>query len=89
MKGARHRCRPVKNRRFILKPEPAGLPDLLRSEDDIALHRRLDCGHYDGCLTQSVRENWVSFTCRHCPLRDVARPAARQNELAHQRISER
>ena len=57
---------------ILLKPTPTELDAQLRSERDIARHRRLYCPHYDRCLDESIRRNWVSFSCVHCPLEKAA-----------------
>lgn len=62
----------MKNRKFILMPAPTPLDGPLRTEADVATHRRLYCGNYDRCLDESVRQGWAGFTCMHCPLRNVA-----------------
>lgn len=36
------------------------------SPDQAGKRRRLDCRHYDKCLTIAVEEKWESFSCRSC-----------------------
>ena len=55
-----------------LRPAPARYVGPLRSDDDIARHRRLYCTRYRQCLDDSIRAGWDGFTCLHCPLRDAA-----------------
>ena len=73
---------------FDLKPTPICLDEPLRGERDIALHRRLYCGHYGGCLNQSVREGWAGFSCMSCPLRDLTAQGPRSEPFAHERHTE-
>ena len=74
-----------KQEQFLLRPSPMCLDMPLRGERDIAQHRRLYCGHYGGCLDQSVREGWAGFSCMHCPLRDLAHQRPGSEPFAHQR----
>jgi len=78
----------MKTSRLMWKPEPSPLDGPLRSEADVARHRRLYCGHYDRCLSQSVREGWGGFSCMHCPLRDQATQGLAPEPFADQRHSE-
>lgn len=78
----------AKKQKFLLAPAPAPLPGPLHSERDIALHRRLYCNHYDGCLDHSVRAGWSGFTCLHCPLRAHAGAGPGSEPFAHQRRAE-
>ncbi|HEY0881879.1 MAG TPA: hypothetical protein VGD87_10140 [Archangium sp.] len=55
-----------------LQPTPTSLEGPLRSERDVAQHRRLYCSHYEKCLDRSVAEGWDGFTCTHCPLQAIA-----------------
>ncbi len=75
-----------KTRTFSLVPTPTKLGGSLRSDRELAQHRRLYCAHYAGCLSVSVREEWAGFSCVHCPLRDLhdARPAI--EPFAEQRL---
>lgn len=75
----------LKTDHFRLKPAPTPLESPLRGERDIARHRRLYCGHYNGCLSQSVRQGWAAFSCLHCPLRDYAGDGPGSEPFAHQR----
>jgi hypothetical protein len=70
---------------FVLTPTPTELDAPLRGEQDIAAHRRLYCGHYSGCLNQSVREGWAGFSCMRCPLRDLASHGPGSEPFAQQR----
>jgi hypothetical protein len=51
-----------------VKPFPVPLDGALRSERQILQHRKLTCPQYSGCLNQSVRAGWESFSCQQCPL---------------------
>jgi hypothetical protein len=68
-----------------LTPSPSPLESPLFSEKDILQHRRLHCGHYNGCLNQSVREGWGGFSCMHCPLRDAPVEGLDRELFAHDR----
>lgn len=70
---------------FSLQPTPTPLDSALHSERDIAKHRRLYCGHYNNCLSLSVREGWAGFTCLNCPLKDLAVEGLTSEPFAHQR----
>lgn len=72
-----------------LRPNPVSLEGPLRSERDVAQHRRLYCGSYDRCLDHSVQEGWDGFTCTHCPLRDLAGNSPGSTSYAHQRYGEK
>lgn len=74
----------AKPEQFLLVPTPTPLEGPLRTDEDIAQHRRLHCAHYDGCLNQSVRQGWLGFTCMHCPLRDLARAGPGSAPFAYQ-----
>ena len=78
----------MKTSHLMWKPEPRPLEGALRTEADIALHRRLYCGHYDGCLSRSVHESWGGFTCMHCPLRDQASQGLSVEPFADRRHGE-
>lgn len=73
----------VKSTGFIPRPNPVSFDAPLRGEADIAMHRRLYCGHYSNCLNQSVHEGWAGFSCTHCPLRDYASNGPRSEPFAH------
>jgi hypothetical protein len=51
-----------------VKPNPVPLEGTLRSERQILQHRRLGCPLYAGCLDESVRNGWESFSCLQCPI---------------------
>lgn len=53
---------------FAPKPSPVPLETQLHSENQIRQHRRLHCPHYNGCLDESVRRGWESFSCLSCPV---------------------
>jgi hypothetical protein len=72
-------------KKFSLTPAPTPLDSALHSERDIAKHRRLYCGHYNDCLSLSVREGWAGFTCLNCPLKDLAVTGLTSEPFAHQR----
>lgn len=74
-------------RQFLLVPAPTPLEGPLRSDRDIAQHRRLHCAHYHGCLDESARKGWTGFTCMHCPLRALANQGLGSASFAHQRRS--
>lgn len=42
-------------------------------EHEVDIHRFLDCIYYDGCLTKAANENWKSFSCKECRVREVAK----------------
>lgn len=73
---------------FSLVPTPSPLDSALHSEHDIAKHRRLYCGHYNECLSRSVREGWAGFSCLNCPLKDLAVTGLTSEPFAHQRRAE-
>lgn len=75
----------IKKSAFMLTPTPTQLDAPLRGERDIAAHRRLYCGHYGGCLNQSVHEGWAGFSCLRCPLRDLAHHGLHTEPFAQQR----
>ncbi len=77
----------VNNPHFSLKPTPTSMEAPLRGEEDIAVHRRLYCGHYSNCLDVSVREAWPGFTCMTCPLRDLASHGPGSEPFARERRS--
>lgn len=52
----------------LTKPSPTRLEEPIRSERQLAVHRRLGCPHYSECLDQSVHLGWESFSCEQCPL---------------------
>ena len=33
-----------------------------------AVLRNFNCCFYDDCLDMAAESNWISFTCRNCPL---------------------
>lgn len=70
---------------ILLKPDPSELDAPLRSERDIARHRRLYCTHYDACLNLSIANCWQSFSCLHCPLADLAEKEPRPGSFAEER----
>jgi hypothetical protein len=74
---------------MLLKPSPAPLDGPLRSERDIAKHRRLYCPHYDRCLDESIRLNWQGFTCSRCPLSENVGKGPRLGPYATQRRGDR
>ena len=51
-----------------VKPFPVPLEGPLRSERQILQHRKLGCPLYSGCLNESVRNGWESFSCQRCPI---------------------
>ena len=71
----------------FLQPEPMQLKAQLRSDADVAQHRRLYCGHYDQCLNQSVYAGWAGFSCTRCPMRDLGVQTPSSEPFAHQRRS--
>jgi hypothetical protein len=72
-----------------VKPFPVPLEGTLRSERQILLHRKLTCPQYTGCLNESVRAGWESFSCRQCPLAQFVEEAAEANKYATQRRGDR
>ena len=74
---------------MLLKPSPAPLDGQLRSERDVARHRRLYCSHYDKCLDESIRRNWQGFTCMRCPLSDQAENKPALGAFANHRRGDR
>ncbi len=76
---------------FSLKtgPWPTPLDAPLHTEQDIAQHRRLYCGHYTECLDESVHKRWLCFSCTQCPMRDLAVAGPTSELFAHQRRTER
>jgi hypothetical protein len=75
--------------RLLLMPAPVAMEGALRTDEEVARHRRLYCSHYDGCLDLSVREAWGGFSCLQCPLKDVAGHGPAHEPFAHQRRAER
>lgn len=75
----------AKTSKFMLMPAPSPLDGPLRTDADVAHHRRLYCAHYDGCLDESVRRSWGGFTCMHCPLRSLAGEGPSVQPFADQR----
>jgi hypothetical protein len=41
---------------------------------DAAVHRRVYCVHYDGCLDLAVMRDWRSWTCARCLVRHERSP---------------
>jgi hypothetical protein len=63
---------------------PAKLASLVKL-DDVANHRSLSCASYDACLSEALRHDWPSWTCRTCSqfaLRDHLRSLA----VAHEAV---
>lgn len=49
-------------------PNPTALRSLIKKPEDVAKHRSLSCGGYDGCLDTVLRRAWRSWTCERCQL---------------------
>lgn len=49
--------------RPLLSPTACGT---IATPEAAGRKRKLDCRHYDKCLTIAVDEKWESFTCRQC-----------------------
>jgi hypothetical protein len=37
---------------------------------NIEVDRRIYCRHYDLCLDYAVEESWVSWSCKHCAVKE-------------------
>lgn len=37
---------------------------------DVETDRRIYCRYYDLCLDYAVIEEWVSWSCKHCPVKE-------------------
>jgi len=70
-------------------PFPVPLEGALRSERQILLHRKLTCPRYSGCLDESVRRGWESFSCQKCPLAPLVPENPEPNSYATQRRGDR
>ena len=74
---------------MLLRPMPTELDGPLRSERDIAKHRRLYCPFYDRCLDESIRLDWQGFSCARCPLCETVGRAPGPGSFAQQRRGDR
>lgn len=63
-------------------PHPTALRSLIKDEE-VARHRSLSCGEYDGCLDTVLRRAWKSWTCEQCKLFRLTRDW-RAAEIAHE-----
>ena len=39
-----------------------------RLEDELKVHRKLDCRHYTFCLSYASGNYWEGWSCHWCPL---------------------
>lgn len=74
---------------MLLKPTPTELDGPLRSERDIARHRRLYCVHYAGCLDESINKSWGGFSCMRCPISELTGEERLRVSAAEQRKGDR
>lgn len=45
---------------------PIRMTSALLGAEEVAVHRRLECSGYDGCLAFTASQDWEGFSCRGC-----------------------
>jgi hypothetical protein len=51
---------------LVHKPSPCELAAPINPDRGVEGHRNLYCGFYDGCLDESVKKGWNSWSCTRC-----------------------
>ncbi len=73
-------------RTTLAGPRPMPIPP--RVHRDVSVEREVFCPRYDACLDEASRHGWDDFTCRFCPLAELA-PEPSAVRYANDRPGER